>query len=239
MNRLLREPTDGLWKGSVMGQPQDRTRFPLLWVAPLDANISLLPITKIQFEQFLCETVDSRFGPQWYDEVLELNPRIEVSKINPSNYWRAFITGILPEEAECFARWMGDGYRLLTAEEWVIAYEYLRDLKPIEVEWEQELESPSSRCLTVLRGMEGASTAVALATGCERSLADQMLLKRGVIEWVRLSGREGQWGGFGEVAPGLGGLIFDLEQGEPHRPLYPRTERIPYYGFRLIREERS
>ncbi|MDP9120427.1 MAG: hypothetical protein M3O15_03520, partial [Acidobacteriota bacterium] len=73
--------------------------------------------------------------------------------------------------------------------------------------------------------------------GEDPRLADQMLLRRGVMEWVDNRGGVQRWGGMGEVAPGLAGLLFDPAAGEPHLPLYPERERICFYGFRLLLEE--
>lgn len=216
---------------------QDRTGFPMLRVEPLDAYLGWLPVTKIQFEQFLCETADDRFGPRWYDEVLSLNPRIAPSGIQPSNYWRSLLTGVLPAEAECFARWMGEGYRLPTCEEWTTAFDHLRRAAPNRMEWERVLSGVAPRCLTLLDAMDQASTAAAREAGYERRLAEQMLLRLGVMEWVQVTSGEQRWGGMGEVAPGLAGLLFDPTMGEPHLLHYPDKERISFYGFRLLLEE--
>ncbi|MDP9122827.1 MAG: formylglycine-generating enzyme family protein, partial [Acidobacteriota bacterium] len=128
---------------------QDRTGFPMLWLEPLDAYLGWYPVTKIQFEQFLCETADDRFGPRWYDEVLGLNPRVAPSAVEPASYWRSLLSGVLPAEAECFARWMGDRYRLPTCAEWADAFDHLRRTETQAVEWKRVLlDRASTRCLT-------------------------------------------------------------------------------------------
>jgi Sulfatase-modifying factor enzyme 1 len=212
---------------------QDRTGFPMIWVEPLAAHLGWLPVTKIQFEKFLCDTADGRFGPRWYDEVLSLNPRVSPGSITPSNYWRSFITGVLPSEADCFARWMGEEYHLPTLAEWDTAYQHLRRPGPTVPDWRRELQSPDARCLALLAGVEAAAG----GNGSERHRAERMLLRGGVMEWVELAGREPRWGGMGDVAGGLAGLLFDADAGRPHQPFHPESERIAFYGFRLLRKE--
>lgn len=211
---------------------QDRTGFPLIRVGALD--LGWLPVTKIQFEQFLCETADARFGPRWYDELLSLNPRVAPHETEASNYWRSFVTGVLPEEAESFARWMGEDYCLPTLKEWNEAFDHLMRSEPLIIDWDEMLPHGSRRCRTLLDRVLKAAAAAAKESAYEQWRADQMLMRLGVLEWVEVPGGQ-RWGGMGEVAPGLAGLLFDPTAGEPHRPYHPESERISFYGFRIVR----
>ena len=94
----------------------DRTGFPLITVPEAMVAMHLLPVTKVQFERFLAEP--NTYGDAWYEEVLTLNPRISYRQCTAENRERLFLTGIVPEEALAFARWMGDGFDLPTVAEW-------------------------------------------------------------------------------------------------------------------------
>ncbi len=74
----------------------DRTGFPLIPVFEAGIEAHLLPVTKIQFEDFLQET--GRSDDAEYKEMLELNPNVSHLKFTPDNREQLFITGVLPEE---------------------------------------------------------------------------------------------------------------------------------------------
>ena len=95
----------------------DKTGFPIIALPGLPFKISWLPVTKIQFEHFLVD--QGTLDHDWYqDKLTNYNPRVSPSQLNNGNYWRAFLTGILPDEALLYARWLGDGADLPTASEW-------------------------------------------------------------------------------------------------------------------------
>lgn len=211
---------------------QDRSGFPLVRIDPLDRYLAWLPVTKIQLELFLCETADGRFGPRWYDEILSLNPRSVASELHRHNYWRAFATGLLPLETGSYLRWLGDGYRLPTVDEWVQAFDFLDHQDPQRVEWRRELPDLKRRSVELLEAVDDYA-----GDSRPRSLAEQMKLIGGVMEWVSIRDSDLQWGGMGEILPGLGGLLFDPRQGVAHRPLHAERERIAYFGLRPLMEE--
>lgn len=213
---------------------RDRTGFPLIRVGTLRKCIAWLPVTKIQLELFLCETADARFGPRWYDEILSLNPRISASELRSKNYWRAFATGLLPGETESYLRWLGDGYRLPTASEWLEIFDHLDHQEPRRVDWRSEPEGLDRRAVELLEALDESS-----GSSQPRSLAEQMLLVGGVMEWVTIEAGGLRWGGMGEIPPGLGGLLFDPRGGVAHRPLHAERERIAHFGLRPLLEEPS
>lgn len=94
----------------------DRTGFPLVAIPGLGMEVHLLPVTKVQFERFLAEP--DAFGDTWYEEALALNPRVPSRQFTAKNRERLFLTGILPEEALAFAKWLGAGFDLPTVTEW-------------------------------------------------------------------------------------------------------------------------
>ena len=60
----------------------DKAGFPMIWVdKPLSAYIHWLPVTKIQFELFMCDSPSSDLSDAWYREVLSLNPRVSPKNV--------------------------------------------------------------------------------------------------------------------------------------------------------------
>lgn len=203
---------------------QDRAGFPLIRIESFPAYLHFLPLTKIQLESFLCSQDDPRFDEGWYNQILQLNPRVSPGNINPRNYHQALASGIQPAEAEAYAEWNGDGMRLPTLDEWYMAYQYLKDIPPQTIDWRSQLVNPKERCLQLLQRMAPTST----------SLADQLFLRGGLLEWVELeTGRE-RWGGMGEVTPALHGLLWSPDNGVAHTVMGPEKVRLSYYGARAL-----
>jgi hypothetical protein len=196
-----------------------------------------LPVTKIQFEHFLSDAHDRHFNAKWYEEVLSLNPRVTPRKITPDNYWNAFLSGVSPAEAQRFAFWCGDGYRLATSEEWSRAYQILSSMPVVDLGQAGILEDLPPRERDLVVHMEAAAEEAAHRSGYERTLADQMLMRLGVLEWVSI---DDGWGALGEAFPGFCGNLMSPGTGTPLRPREPEKVRLPCFGFRLIfTEERS
>jgi hypothetical protein len=212
----------------------DPTGFPMIWVDSIGAWLHWLPVTKIQFEHFLCDAADRAFGISWYEEILRLNPRVTPSKISQANYWHALLTGIQPSEAQRFAFWCGDGYRLPTSEEWTEAYAALAAMPVVDTSDLGDGDGRSSRITELLTNLEVSSEVAAEQMGYSRGLADQMLMRLGVLEWVSARGR---WGGKGEPFPGFCGSLLTPEDDTPVIPLNPENERLPAFGFRLLFNE--
>ena len=103
----------------------DRTGFPLLRLDALGLEVGLLPCAKVQFEAFLAEP-DERFGDAWYEAVLAVNPR-DGWRLPPAAEERLFLTGVLPDEALAFLRWLGPGFDLPSVQEWLEFDAMLRD----------------------------------------------------------------------------------------------------------------
>lgn len=212
----------------------DPVGFPMIWVEEIDAYVHYLPVTKIQFELFLSETIDGHFDADWYQRLCDLNPRVTPAGIRKSNYWNSFLTGILPEEVRRFARWCGEDYAIPRLQEWFTAYKALKRRPPEEVDWNRRLPASTERCRLLLSQIEKVSDATTREVGYDRTLADQMLLRLGVLEWVEEPGAPHPWGGMGELLPAFRGLLFTPDHGQPARPSHPESERLDHYGFRLL-----
>ncbi|MCP4124894.1 MAG: hypothetical protein GY751_24395 [Bacteroidetes bacterium] len=213
----------------------DASGFPMVWIDDIEAYIHWLPVTKIQFEYFLCAAPDTRFDASWYDEVLSLNPRISPSEIKASNYWNTLLTGIMPSEVQRFARWCGDGYMIPTLKDWFEAYQFLKTLPPESPDIIDKMGELNERVKAVLTHLDSASGKAIQETGYERTLADQMLMRMGAMEWVECPDQRFEWGGMGQTHPSFYGSLFTPDHGQPSRPNNPEENRLHSYGFRLIR----
>lgn len=209
----------------------DKTGFPMLWVEPINAYMHWLPITKIQIEYFLCAITDSSFDATWYDTVLSLNRRISPAYIRSDNYWQAILTGIVPLEAQRFARWCGEGYEIPSLDDWFTAYKSLKSMTP---KASPEMGELRNRTQALLTKLDFASESATRDAGYERTLADQLLMRMGVMEWVALPEHRNRWGGMGETYSKFHGDLFTPDYGQPKLPNNPENTRLSYYGFRLI-----
>ena len=230
---------DSLRVMRVSGMETDHVRhdpvgFPMVWVPDIRAFVHCLPVTKIQFEQFLCDARDGHFNAPWYDEALRLNPRTTARRIVAGNYWNAFLTGILPFEAERFAAWCGEGYRLLEEGEWqsffgTMKLWNIRSLADLGI-----LSGLGPRQRELIESIEKSVEEVCTASGEKCDLEVRMLLRLGVMEWVSIRGREDhRWGGVGEPHPTFCGNLFSPEKGELILLREPESRRLPSFGFRL------
>lgn len=211
----------------------DRAGWPMLWVDAIQAYVHWLPITKLQAEYFLCSTGDSQFDERWYEDVLYLNPRITGDQVHDDNYWKAFLTGILPHEARCIAQWCDPQCRIPTLEEWLNIYQALKRL-PAQAHALDMMGPLRPRAQMLLERLDSVSREVA-GSRSQRTLADQMLMRMGVIEWVDCPARHQRWAGLGQPIPRFVGGFFNPDRGQPHEVLDPETERAFYFGLRLIR----
>jgi formylglycine-generating enzyme required for sulfatase activity len=199
----------------------DRAGFPLVHVPGAGLTIQLFPTTKVQFERFLAEPAG--FGDAWYAAVLAANPRVSLRSVDDATRERLFLTGLLPEEGQQYARWLGDGFRLPTAEEWQAAYRVLQGCDY----WAYELEQVLDACCDAARLLYQRVLALALPT----TLAELALMTGGVLEWVRDGA---QWGGYGLPRPTLYDVLCDPLTCPPVLPMRA-TDRLGFFGIRAVR----
>lgn len=216
----------------------DATGFPMVWVDSIDAYLHWIPVTKIQVEYFLCAAPDPYFDAKWYDEILYLNPRVSPKNIRSHNYWNAFLSGIMPEEVQRFARWCGEGYSIPSLQEWFSAYEILKRLPAQPPTVIDQMDRLTDRVRLLLTNLDSASRTALAEADYERTLADQMFLRMGVMEWVECRDHRSRWGGMGETAPRFHGSLFSPDYGQASNPNNPDKDRLYYYGFRLLWRDR-
>jgi len=224
----------------------DPVGFPMIWVQELGLYVHCLPVTKVQFEYFLSDARDGHFDPAWYESIRQLNPRISPRRIWSRNYWNAFLTGILPGEAERYAAWNGDGYHLLDSSEWQSFFRAVRGKSPSLLDdlGISERLGPRPRELfqTIGRAVDDVweeTREVGRDSPEKIGLAERLLLRLGVMEWVSLRNGQGlRWGGLGEPHPNFCGNLFAPECGEVVLPGDPERQRLAPFGFRLAFDPR-
>ncbi len=197
----------------------DRTGFPLLVVPEVELEVQLLPVTKIQFEPFIGTA--AQLDSAWYrDKLLSINPRISLQDFTTKNREQLFVSGILPEEIQAFAQWMGEDFDLPTFDEWRTIYTALQRQRFPEsnmfFEWATE---PVGAILKKLLDQLPA-----------RFVQDVSLMRGGLVEWVRQGER---WVGLGAPRPEFHPNLWDPRRNHV-RPLH-LNQRLAYFGFRLVR----
>jgi hypothetical protein len=196
----------------------DRTGFPLLVVEEAGVEIHLLPVTKVQFGQFVTE--GQAVSQTQYEEMLKLNPLVGPDHFGSPERERLFATGVLPDEALAFAHWLGDGFDLPTVREWRAVYAALHRVPP-----------PRHQLLTELvTGPAGLILKKFEQQLHIRTMRDFSLMRGGLVEWVR---QERTLVGLGVPRPEFHPNLWDVLSHEI-KPIRPEA-RVPYFGFRLVR----
>ncbi len=222
----------------------DRTGFPLLYVGAIDAYVHWIPITKVQFEYFICDNPSTHFDEGWYQEVLALNPRLSYTRLasrhrrsRTVNYWELFLTGINPEEIHLFCEWneatTGKEFWIPTELDWRQLYQFLTEQESIlDIEELFNNAGVSARALSVLKAADNASKSLG-KRNMPRSLAHQMLMSQGVMEWVACEEGRNDWGGMGNPDSNFQSIMRSPD-GPTDNPRDPGGRRLRHYGFRLI-----
>jgi hypothetical protein len=217
----------------------DKANFPIVRVPALGFDIYWLPITKIQFEHFMCDT--GLYDNNWYqDKLRQYNDRVSPGSINLGNYWGVFMTGILPAEALRFASWCGRGFDLPTAQEWKKTIQYFANISAGE-EFIDAVTSAlgiSERAKLLVERLEHVTSSDSQQLGGGgRLLCDQMLLRLGIMEYIYEDEQHNTFGGWGKPNRRFWGSMLDPLRDAGYVRLGKRTEgvRMKQYGFRLIR----
>jgi hypothetical protein len=201
-------------------------------------DVLFIPVTKIQFERFICEQQGVMMTGERYKAMWVRNGRVAVPDVGVENYPGCLLTNVSTEEARRFASWMRskdqatdtiDSWRLPSDREWRAVYEAATAARPLEIgDLAAKCDERDQRIAMLMRRL---LEAVALA--CEHnpstSLADQMLLGRGCYEMASQYGYPNIIGRLGRAAIPLnsGPDILTSVTGE----VKPSDNR----GFRLWR----
>lgn len=223
----------------------DSTGFPMIKIPGTQLFMSWLPVTKIQFEHFLCDTY--QYDEAWYNVILtDYTPRISPAQIRIADYWNLFMTGVLPSEAIRFANWMGRDYRLPTAHEWKTALTALAQYSDDSEHITAVLNAAdpdgkraiNERAALMIRRLDEITPSDANMLTGGRKLCDQMLMRLGVVEFVYENDQHNSFAGWGKPNSRFFGSTFNpLNDNRPIQ-FVNRTEpqRMRHVGFRLVRE---
>ena len=192
----------------------------------------LLPVTKVQFELFLA--VGSNFSNALYKTILQDNPRSSFRHITKDNYWQLFITNILVEEAEQFARFVGPNYRLPSEDEWQKMYAYCAGVPRVATPPNITQWTESARLIWESVNKYQPLSPLKQTRNQQTHFSDQCLLEYGVMEWCTpLKTTRYEAGGMGAVDHNLSQTIHIAT--DQARPIKPLTQRLTAFGLRLIR----
>lgn len=164
-----------------------RTRFPLVEVPGHNFALFWLPLTKVQIEYFLSDTIDSQFDRAWYRKRLNTNPRVTAEKLTAQNLAQAFITDITFYEARVFSQWYGRGFDLPTSEEWHLALRAfeMAAAHPAFVKQIMDLPDLHPRARLLVEACENALPVYQrMRDLSERKLSHQMMMSLGILEYV-------------------------------------------------------
>jgi len=195
----------------------DALGFPMVRIPEINLSVSLLPVTKTQFERFIAQP--NSYSDSWYNEVLRISPRRSWRRIEEKTREGLFMTGILPSEALDFASWLGEGFDLPDVWEWRQMHKSMVQTRFTREELDAFAGHPAARFIIDS----------ILAQVRPTTWAEMALLQGGVIEWVR-AGEE--FRGLGVPRTSIMPNVFNPQLDDPLSPL--QNDRSPYFGFRLV-----
>ncbi len=195
----------------------DPLGFPMVKLEKTGFYIHLLPVTRYQFERFICRSGIKGYGDSWYEIVESLNHRISPVKIDHTNYEGAFISGITPMEAMDFICFLGKDFDLPTVEEWREAYHYFG----------KEIGSGNEFPVSLSEGI--AAKVMKSITKLPGGFFDKTLMNNCLVEWVRM-GKE--YAGLGSPRPAFHENVYNPES-DIWKP-FNISNRMHFFGFRGI-----
>jgi hypothetical protein len=166
---------------------EPKTGFPVVAIPQTNYALSWLPVTKLQIEYFLCETMDSQFDRNWYLERLRNNPRVTTAQLTVGNFRQTFMTNVLFHEARVLIREWGNEFDLPTVEEWHHALQAFDRIEAQE-DFVEEVAAMSGlhlRARLLLSQVEHAAKNLPRPrTMPMRLFSHQLLMRSGISEYV-------------------------------------------------------
>jgi hypothetical protein len=201
----------------------DKTGFPL--ISSNGQAWSLLPVTKVQFERYLSDA--GGLSSSWYQQILSLSPRCSFRDFSNKTREGLFMTAVTFEEANQFAVWLNPSARLPRSLEW---QGFAKELKAVPFS-----KAVADRLLQSSLHVSAQTLVARLISFVKPStLADLALIRNGVIEWVE---SRPEPGGLGAPRQSFFKNTYDPYHDVPLRHF--RSERSPYYGFRILVDEEA
>ena len=208
----------------------DRSKFPMVELPDEKLAVHLLPVSKLQFERFLAEPVvdlqqaSPMYGDGWYESLLAVLPRVTLVDASVETYESQFLGGVLPNEVDGFARWLGKGFELPRVESWRKIDDVLNE-EPLTDTDAEALMNDERLC-------RSARSLLAwwISARQPRTWGELAGLHGGLLEWVKIGPKS--FGGLGRPRHGFRSILINPQRDEPVRPIQQR--RLAYFGFRLI-----
>lgn len=201
----------------------DSRGFPLIWVEPLRAYLHLFPVSRPQFEHYLCAARPSGLGDAWYTDLLKLLPRSSPATVSAERLEQLFCAGLLPSEVQDYVQWQGADYALPTVDAWRTAYAWLE---------KQDVSAPPAGIEDRLAPLARRLWHAVLTMRQPHTLLDLSLMRGGLLEWA--SGEAGAWVGMGKPRPAFYPTLHDPLRDAPLPPT-SLTRRSKVFGLRLLR----
>lgn len=201
----------------------DSTGYPLIYVNPLKTYVHLFPVTKPQFERFIASGRKIKSDDEWYADVLASNPRGSYRSEDVIEREQLFTTGVTTDDALAFGRWLGRGYKLLTAADWRECREWFsRPASSVPPDLATQL---SDDAFAIWNWIENEW----LEQSEELNLQQLSLMRQGILEWV-------------VDLPGTYYAVGDPRSAkalrtvyDPVRPLGTEAASLRNIGFRLAK----
>jgi hypothetical protein len=200
----------------------DGMGFPLVSLSAIGLEVMLLPITRTQFDFFLGDR--THFPTSALQDLDLVSPRLSWRMNRSDRLSGLLVSGIMADEAEAVARWIGNGFRLPSDAEWRGVDKAVgaigTDIERLNRVIEDRRIHPAARAMIV---RTVASTSVSWrAVG---------LFENGLLEWVRRP--ESGYGLQGRPRPDL---LRVIHNPQAHDAIVPRMAgRHPAFGMRLVR----
>lgn len=231
--------------------------FPMIWVQEVGAWVHCLPVTHIQLDMLRERTRQVANDRDRHPSIKD-HDRLSIRDLDAHNYTRAFATGVRPASAQALARHFEDmtgrQFRLPSHTEWHVAYRALaarsfpdpdrrrdRDAQPGRDELSEIMECCRDRARAMMDRLHRVLAGpVQTTVRFKLKLADLMLFRLGVMEWVRLHQTgyltradeyADEYAGMGLPAPHSWANLADPELLAPVRTR--RNGPTPPFGFRL------
>ena len=201
----------------------DPRGFPLVWIEPLRAYLHLFPVSRPQFEHYLCAAHPSGLGDAWYTDLLTLLPRSSPATVSAECLEQLFCAGLLPSEVLDYVQWQGADYALPTVDAWRTAYAWLE---------KQDVSAPPAEIEDHLAPLARRLWHTVLTMRQPRTLLDLSLMRGGFLEWA--AGAAGAWVGMGKPRPAFHPTLHDPLRDAPLSPT-SLTRRSKVFGLRLLR----
>lgn len=212
----------------------DAMGFPYVFSEKSGLYFAALPLTKIQLERRLVVAPMGDDPNAWYERLLGGNPRVSWRAFRSDEVERLVATGLEPEEAVKLVKGLGSAGaregRTPNDREWRDACAEFTQTLPQALIDALDAEPPFAMghiARTILRRIHEARR--------PHSLAALMLMRGGVLEWVREASSRYSRRGFGGYGTPRMGFYPNNISPALDLPTHPSSDdALRFYGVRVV-----